>query len=75
MLKQNIKTILKEQDVRIFEYLNLPKIKKKKIIADLESGKLKFIEVINWVISKSNDEDFYKLIVKIFGKQLKRYSY
>ena len=30
MLKQNIKTILEEQDVRIFEYLNLPKIKKKK---------------------------------------------
>ena len=76
-LKQNVKTMLEEPHTRIVEPLNLPNLPKEgeKIIADLESGKLKFPDVINRAITQSNDEDGYKIIGERFGKQLNRYWY
>jgi len=53
--------MLEEPHTRIVEPLNLPNLPKEgeKIIADLESGKLKFPDVINRAITQSNDEDGY----------------
>ncbi len=74
-LKQNVKTMLEEPHTRIVEPLNLPNLpmEGEKIIADLESKKIKFPDVINRAIAKSDDEKGYKLIGEVFGKTLNRF--
>ncbi len=64
--------MLEEPHTRIVEPLNLPNLplEGEKIIADLESKKIKFPDVINRAIAKSDDEKGYKLIGEFFGKTL-----
>ena len=74
-LKQNVKTMLEEPEVRTVEPLNLPNLAKEgeKIISDLESGKIKYPDPILRAIAKSDDEKGYKLIGERFGKMLNRF--
>ena len=74
-LKQNVKTMLEEPHTRIVEPLDLPNLPNlgKEIIADLESGKIKFPDPILRAIEKSNDDDGYKLIGERFGKMINRF--
>ena len=74
-LKQNVKTMIEEPHTRIVEPLNLPNYPKlgEEIIADLESGKIKFPDPILRAIAKSDDEKGYKEIGERFGKMINRF--
>ena len=60
---------------RIIESLDLPNLPNsgQEMIADLESGKIKFPDPILRAIEKSNDDAGYKLIGERFGKMIKRF--
>ena len=74
-LKQNVKTMLEEPHTRIVEPLDLPNLPNlgKEIVADLESGKIKFPDPILRAIAKSDDEKGYKEIGERFGKMINRF--
>jgi len=74
-LKQNVKTMLEEPHTRIVEPLDLPNLLNlgKEIVADLESGKIKFPDPILRAIAKSDDEKGYKEIGERFGKMINRF--
>ena len=67
--------MLEEPHRRIVEPLDLPNLPNlgKEIVADLESGKIKFPDPILKAIAKSDNEKGYKEIGERFGKMINRF--